>query len=276
MPTTQDRAPLGEALAFHSHRPASSLVARQFTAVLTATATFADGTDSARIDATAGAVNATLPAGSDSIIGLEYFARKVDSSGNAAGLACAGTDTFADLTTSLTTTTEGAEVGATWDGTFWRPLAAAGAGGPVSATTLAASTAVTVGGTGTGTAAGKVTINKTAAGNADFEAKAAGVLRARVRLDGTENLIISLHDAAEAEVGSITIAVTTGLITLSKGTTITAGGLVIAAGNLTLTLGTILLSAGLVSAADDAAAAVASVPVGGLYRTASAVKIRVA
>lgn len=66
-----------------------------------------------------------------------------------------------------------------------------------------------------------------------------------------------------------------GLTVTAGGIAITAGGQSIVAGNLVLTSG-VRLVANLPSAADDAAAAALSptVPVGGLYHTAGAVKQR--
>ncbi len=268
---SQNRHDLTASLNLHELRDASTLVASQLTETITSSQVFPDRKDYAMVNASDGAVSISLPLGSDEIIGLPWKVRKLDNSSNAAGLACSGSDTFADTTTTLTTTTEGAEVGAMWDGTYWRPLASASAGAPVSAPTLAATTAVTVGGTGTGNAAAEVNINKTAAGTGSLNIKVANTLRASAQLDGSENLKIALFDTdGVTEVGSISIAVSTGLITLSKGTTVSAGGFTIAGGALKLDL------ASTVAYADDAAAAVGGVPVGGVYRTASALKIRAA
>lgn len=266
---SQNRHRLTAALQDHLLRDASTLVARQLSDVLTAADVFPDETDLAIVDATAGAINITLPSGSEDIIGLPWYARKYDASANAAGLVCAGADTFADSTTTLTTTTQGAEVGAEWDGTYWRQL-----GGAAPAAALAAANTITVGGAGAGTAAGAVNINKTAAGTADLNLKAANVLRGRVRLDASENLIISLHDGSEAVVGSITIAVATGAITLSKGTTITTGGLVISAGDLTLTLGNIAATLGSIAAGASITAATGVVATtGGVRAIAGGMRI---
>jgi hypothetical protein len=146
---SQNRLELTRALDQHDQRDASTLVARQFTPSITTSQVFPDLKDSALIDATAGAVNVTLPAGSEEIIGLPWYARKTDVSANAAGLLCAGSDTFADTTTSLTTTTQGAEVGAMWDGTYWRPLPSSGGAVSVAAVTttgaITAGTSVTAG-----------------------------------------------------------------------------------------------------------------------------------
>jgi len=280
---SQNRLELTRALDQHDQRDASTLVARQFTPSITTSQVFPDLKDSALIDATAGAVNVTLPAGSEEIIGLPWYARKTDVSANAAGLLCAGTDTFADTTTSLTTTTQGAEVGAMWDGANWIPLASTG--GAVAGATLAATSSITVGGTTTGTAAAKLTTNKTAAGVGGHDLKAAGVLRAELLLAADEKLILRNYAADGTTVlGSLTFDNTTGLLTSLLGLVITAGGLVITAGGQTITAGNLVLTAGvrlqgnLPSAADDAAAAALSptVPVGGLYHTAGAVKQRLA
>jgi hypothetical protein len=265
---SQNRLELTRALDQHDQRDASTLVARQFTPSITTSQVFPDLKDSALIDATAGAVNVTLPAGSEEIIGLPWYARKTDVSANAAGLLCAGSDTFADTTTSLTTTTQGAEVGAMWDGTYWRPLPSSGGAVSVAAvtttgsitagTTMAAGTGASIGGAGAGTAAAWYTSNKTAGGVGGVMLKEANAKRATAGLDASENYVIEVFTgAAGAEVsgGSVTIS-PTGTVTLT--------------GALNFTLASVR------AAADDAAAAalVPAVPVGGLYRTASALKIR--
>lgn len=252
---SQTRLPLAESLSKHDQRPASTLVAWQFAPSITASAAMPTDKDCALVDATAGAVNITLPAGSDEIIGLPFGAYKTDVSANAAGILCAGSNTFADATTSLTTTTQGAFVGATWDGTYWRPLVSVGA----SAASLTATTSVVVGGTGAGTAAATLTLNKTAAGTSAVVYKEANAIRAKAGLDASENYVIEVFTGAagaEASGGSITIS---------------------PAGAVTFTGAVTIAIAAVRSAADDAAAAllVPAVPVGGLYRTLSGVKIRV-
>ena len=266
----QTRLSLLKPLSEHDQRPASTLVARQFSAVLEASDTFPEGKDCVLADATDGAVVVTLPAGSAEIVGLPFLAYKTDSSANAVSLARTGTDAFADASTSISTTTEGASIGAMWDGTVWRPLSAAATAGPVAATTVAASTSVTVGGSGTGTAAGTVTVNKTAAGTAAFELRAAGVLRAEVLLDGAEKLILRNYAADGTTVlGSMTFDNASGLITSLLGLVITAGGLTVSSGGATLT-GGLQVTSGivdlpLVAYADDAAAGVAGLTNGNLY-----------
>ena len=145
---SQTRLPLSSPILQHDGRPASTLVARQFTASLTTSQVFPAGKDSALVDATAGAVNVTLPRGSEEIIGLPFWALKTDVSANAAGLVRSGTDTFAPgAGTSITTTVQGAEIGAMWDGTNWRALTGSASGGAVAATTITATGTVTTSGT---------------------------------------------------------------------------------------------------------------------------------
>ena len=301
---SQTRLPLASPLLQHDGRPASTLVARQFTASLTASQVFPSGKDAALVDATAGAVNVTLPRGSEEIVGLPFYARKTDVSANAVGLVRAGSDTFAPgAGTSITTTVQGAEIGAMWDGTNWRAVTGAASGGAVAATTVTASGAIsgltvaattsasvgttlaigtgaTIGGETTGTAAANLNLNKTAGGTSGVIYKEANAKRAAAGLDASENYVIEVFTgAAGAEVsqGTITITNGTGAVTLSDGLTITTGGITISAGNLSLTAGVrAVLNAP--AAADDAAAAALSptVPVGGLYHTAGAVKQRLA
>ena len=145
---SQTRLPLASPLLQHDGRPASTLVARQFTASLTASQVFPPGKDAALVDATAGAVNITLPPGSEEIVGLPFYARKTDVSANAVGLVRAGSDTFAPgAGTSITATVQGAEIGAMWDGTNWRAVTGAASGGAVAATTITASGTITANGT---------------------------------------------------------------------------------------------------------------------------------
>jgi hypothetical protein len=240
-------------------------------------------------------VNVTLPAGSEEIIGLPWYARKTDVSANAAGLLCAGSDTFADTTTSLTTTTQGAEVGAVWDGTYWRPLASSGGAVSVAAvtttgaitagTTMAAGTGATIGGAGAGTADATLVFNKTTGGVGGVTGKVANTRRVELILDASENLILRNYAADGTTVlGSITFDNASGLLTSLLGLVITAGGLTVTAGGISLVAGNLALTAGVRAvlnvpeAADDAAAAALSptVPVGGQYHTAGAVKTRLA
>jgi hypothetical protein len=289
---SQTRLPLTRPLSEHDQRPASTLVARQFTSSLTASQVFPEGKDSALVDATAGAVNVTLPPGSDKIIGLPFYARKTDVSANAVGLVRAGSDTFAPgAGTSITTTVQGAEIGATWDGTNRRAMTGAASGGAVAATTVTASGAIsagttlaigtgaTIGGTGTGTAAANLTLNKTAGGVGGVVLQEAGAIRAKAGLDASENYVIEVFTGAagaEASQGSITIS-PTGAVTLTDGLTVSSGGVTVTAGGLTITAGSLILNlAGVGDYADDAAAAIGGVAVGQPYRTASALKIRAA
>ena len=115
----QDRGPLSMALQQHANRPAGSLLARQIQA-MSASAAFLPRKDTALCDATAGAVLATLPVGSTSITGLPWLAFKTDETENEAGLQCAGSDTFPDGSTTLTTTVPDGMVAAMWDGATWR------------------------------------------------------------------------------------------------------------------------------------------------------------
>ena len=252
---SQTRLPLSSSLSQHDQRPASTLVARQFSAVIEASDVFPSGKDCVLADATDGAVVVTLPAGSDEIVGLPFLAYKTDSSANAVSLACAGDDEFADASTSISTTAEGSSIGAMWDGLVWRPLSAAATAGPVAATTVAASTSVTV---GDGTGSPSITLNKTDLGTDQIRFVSNTKVRGKVTLSSAEATSMSAFNTSEVLVGSISIDGVTGAITL--------------VGTLVLTL------ADCREAADDAAAAllVPAVPVGGTYRTGSFIKIRAA
>ena len=135
---------------------------------------------------------------------------------------------------------------------------------------------------GDGTGTTYVAQNKSNAGAASYELRVGTTIRGRLNLDSSEVVTLTQHDAAGAVLGAITFDPTTGAISLSKATTIAAGGLTVTAGGFSLVAGDLVLTAGvrlqanLPSAADDAAAAALSpaVPVGGLYHTAGAVKQR--
>lgn len=144
---------------------------------------------------------------------------------------------------------------------------------------------------GDGTGSPALTLNKIGTGTDTVNLQSAGDLRGRFQLDANENVVISVHDADEVVLGSITLNNATGAITCSKGVTITTGGVTVTAGGVTITAGGLSVVAGnavltsgvrlqanLPSAADDAAAAALSptVPIGGLYHTAGAVKQRLA
>lgn len=157
---------------------------------------------------------------------------------------------------------------------------------------------------GDGTGSPAVTLDKLGGGTDSINLRNVGDLRGRLQLDANENVVISVHDADEVELGSITLNNSTGAVTFSKGLTVTSGGLSVAAGGASVTGGIraetagltvvagglsvmagnavltsgVRLQANLPSAADDAAAAALSpaVPIGGLYHTAGAVKQRLA
>lgn len=271
---SQNRHHLSAALQDHGQRDAATLVNTQIHPdTLTAAATIGDSisldVDLVLGDATDAAFNASLPLGSEAIIGHAYAARKTDASANAFGLALQGSDTFEGGGTTLTTTTRYGQVAAMWDGTIWRILSAGTSGA------LPSGSALTL---GDGTASPSLTMNKLGTGTDRINLQNAGTLRGRVELDASENLVLSMFDTDGVTLlGAITLNNSTGAITLSKGTTITTGGLTITAGGLTVSAGAVALAlASVGSYADDAAAAVGGVPVGGVYRTGSALKIRAA
>lgn len=160
MPSTQNRLPLSRALADHDQRPASSLVARQISSSITASAAYPVGIDEAKVDATGGAVVLTLPEGSDEIIGLPFLALKTDGSANAVSLARSGTDTFAGGGTSISTTAQNSRIGAYWDGTNWRDFFAGqiSSGLAVSSGLTVASGGLTVTAGGLSVVAGNVVL----------------------------------------------------------------------------------------------------------------------
>ncbi len=194
------------------------------------------------------------------VTGLATIGETLAVTGNITGSA---TVTGADLvaTDDLTVGDDAAIAGAL---TVGETLAVTGTVAAAAAmtvgTTLAIGTGATLGGVSIGTAAATITLNKTAAGVSGLVLKEANAKRATVGLDASENVLIEVFTGAadsEASGGSVTIS-PTGTVTLT--------------GALNFTLAS-------VRAADDDTAAAAldpAVPVGGLYRTGSALKIRAA
>ena len=111
---------------------------------------------------------------------------------------------------------------------------------------------------GDGTGSPSLTLEKTELGTAQVRLLSNDKVRGKVTLNATEDTSLSAFNTSEVLVGSVSINGTTGAITL--------------VGALAMTL------ADCREAADDAAAAllVPAVPVGGFYRTGSALKIRAA
>src|SRR4051812_27104758 len=105
-------------------------------------------------------------------------------------------------------------------------------------------------------------------------------LRPDQRVDGNAGPNIQLYEAsATANIGLWDINVASGVLTIRTRTDANAAGVDIV--TITRTAATaiasiVVLPAAIQAFADDAAAAVGSLPIGGLYRTASALKIRVA
>ncbi len=105
-------------------------------------------------------------------------------------------------------------------------------------------------------------------------------IRADQRVDGGEGSIYLYEASATADQGLWEISASGGVLKIRTRTDKDGAGVDLLSITRSGTTGTIIaLAAALVpSAADDAAAAALTpvVPIGGLYRTASAVKIRVA
>jgi len=290
MPSTQNRAPLGESLAFHSHRPASSLTARQYTSTLTSSAAFPDGKDSAIVDATGGAVNITLPAGSDSITGLPFHAERADADAgsNTIALVCAGSDTFVDGSTSISstaTTDLGLHLAAVWDGAKWRPYfpGAANGGGVGAFSTLSASSSMTV---GDGSGSPVLDLQKSDGGTSVVKFTSNAKKRWTIGLDASENLTISRFNTSEVLQESAQFLAASGVFVAPTGLTVTTGGLTVSAGGATITAGGLVVTAGglqvnggvtkltLTEYANDAAAGVGGLTAGQLYSTSGAVKVK--
>ena len=105
-------------------------------------------------------------------------------------------------------------------------------------------------------------------------------LRPDQRVDNNAGHTIQLYDAgAAANAGLWDINVSAGVLTVRTRTDANAAGvdiLTITRTAATAIASIVVLPAAIQAFADDAAAAAGSLPIGGLYRTASALKIRVA
>ena len=269
----QTRLPLTRALADHDQRCAGTLVNLQIhPTVLTAAETIGLGAVSSDIDVikgntSGGAFNVTLPRGTPEIAGHIYEALK--SAGSAAfGFALQGDDTFEDAATTFTNSTTDASVRTYWDGALWRKV-----GGATGGTLPAASS----GTLGDGTGSPSMTMSKSATGTASVQMKVGATLRGQVLLDASENVKLAAYDGSGVEIGSILFDNATGAITLSKGTTVTAGGLTVTGlgvfnNGLRVATGQ-NMTLPLANYADNAAAVAGGLYAGQLYQTAGAVRV---
>lgn len=121
---------------------------------------------------------------------------------------------------------------------------------------------------GDGTGSPTIVLSKSAAGTAQVEFRAAGVIRARVQIEGDEDLVISVHDASGVVTGSLTYSNGTGNVVASG----LLGAATLQANALTI-FGVATLGGGIAATlpthADNAAAVAAELAVGRLYKTAT-------
>lgn len=280
----QTRLPLLSPLSQHDQRCAATLVNLQiWGTAITAATTIGVGididTDVIRGSTATAAANlaVTLPLGSPEIIGHVYELEKTNSDAYTFGFACQGSDTFDDATTLLAQAAQYGTVRTYWNGSKWRKLAAGATGGalpPASSGTI-----------GDGTGSPTLTLNKSDAGVGTVAfTRNTATARGKLQLDASEDFVMSVYAGNGSLLGSITLDHASGAVTISGATSISSGGLTIGAGGLDVTAGGLRVASGAakldlastIAYADDAAAAVGGVPVGGVYRTASALKIRAA
>ena len=270
---SQTRYDLTKPLDQHLLRDASSLVADQLTSTLTAAPdAFPDGDDTAMCDASGGAFNVPLPLGTDDNIGLIFNVYKTDSSSNAAGLVCSGSQTFAPGGgTSLTTTVQGGKVSAFWDGTNWRN-ANPGSGSGGGSLTIGSSLTI-----GDGTGSTTVTQSKSNAGTAAYRLAVGATIRGDLALDASENVLLQQRDGSGVVVGALSFNNATGAASFSKALTIASGGLTVSAGGLTISAGGLTVTGtikpGLPNYADNAAALAGGLVAGDMYRVGADVKV---
>ena len=103
---------------------------------------------------------------------------------------------------------------------------------------------------GDGSGSATVAISKSEGGNATLEFRVGPTMRARLRMIGNENLVMSVHDVNAVQLGSITMSSTNGAIILSGA-----------------------FRPNLQEYADNAAALAAGRAVGDMYRTGPDVKV---
>lgn len=130
--SSQNRYDVSLPLSFHEQRKAATLLAEQYSSVLTASpTTFPDRKDVALCNATGGAVAVPLPTGDAETIGLVFAAVKIasDVSGNAVSLVCPAGQTFPGGATSISTTSSGGRVAARWNGLHWQNVSPGSSGG---------------------------------------------------------------------------------------------------------------------------------------------------
>lgn len=131
---SQNRLALTRALADHDQRDASTLVAEQLSAPITASAAWPEGRDTAMVDATAAEVTVTLPLGTDENIGLHHNIVKTDAAANDAIMATPAGQTFEDNSTTIAVAGQHGRASAYWDGTVWRRAEVSASGGPIDGT----------------------------------------------------------------------------------------------------------------------------------------------
>lgn len=132
----------------------------------------------------------------------------------------------------------------------------------ISTGNLAVSTGNVSAGDGTGSPA--ITANKDDTGTADVALQSEGVLRGRIRLDASENVVLGVYDSNGDPLGTLSMLAAGGGNIFSKGVTISTGGLEVSAGNVKFPL---------TDYADNAAALAGGLTAGMLYRTGGAVAV---
>ena len=129
------------------------------------------------------------------------------------------------------------------------------------AVTLSGSTGQTV---GDGTGSPVISLSKSNAGTASVDLKVGSTVRGSLRLDASENVVLSVNDSNGDALGTITMLAAGGGVVISKGTTISTGGFEVSAGNIKIPL---------TNYADNAAALAGGLTAGMLYHTSGAVRV---
>ncbi len=221
---TQGIASLGAAVQQHNGEPLAAIKADQ-ARTLTASDTQHLEFQRHLADTSSGSITITLKPAADWPKFVPFHFQKVSAS-NSMIIDGDGSETV-DGSATIAVTGNGTVISLYSDGTTIRRYIEGGAGGGVAGAALVDLSNVSTQqlGIGDSSSSPNVTLSKSGTGTADFGLKSAGTLRGRLRLDASENVVLSVHDGSGVLLGSITLDNTTGRISVAGGLTISSGTL---------------------------------------------------
>lgn len=220
----QTRLGLSDEIGKYGATPAAALVCEQIKEKSAAYQMLPDD-DTIFVDTTSASVTITLPSVLQAYKGKVYSVVKLVAA-NSLVLDGFGSDPV-ESGTGVTATARWERISVVTDGTVW-VRAAPGQGG-VAPTGVALDDLSNVDAQnlalGDGTSSPALVLSKSDAGTADVSLKSGGNMRGRLRLDASENVVLSVHDAGGLLLGSITMNNSTGRISVSGGLTLSSGTL---------------------------------------------------